>query len=93
MHNHGLPRPGSARSVHREQIKVDIYVSKSSTALNSLMIDQRDTQLAFERYIGTRLLTTFGDTAHQLVVRMRIMICIIMVYMRPDTVWNAVLCH
>ena len=42
----GLPRPGLARSAHRGRIKLlNGYVSKSSAALNPLMI----TQIACER--------------------------------------------
>ena len=55
----GLPRPGSARSAHRERIKLlRGYVSKSSPALNPLTI----TQLACERPRGRSRIVSRSHT-------------------------------
>ena len=78
----GLPRPGLARSAQRGQIYLlRGYVSKSSTALNPLMI----TQLARKRPRG-RSRTALRGSAHQLAVR-------IIFGTRPDSVRYAVLCN
>ena len=66
----GLPRPGLARSAHRGRIKLQRgYVSKSSAGLNALTI----TLLSRERPRG-RSRTALRGPAHQLVVRMHIII-------------------
>ena len=66
----GLSRPRLARSAHLQRINLlRGYVSKSSPGLNLLTI----TQLVCERPRG-RSLTALRGPAHQLAVRMRIII-------------------
>ena len=62
----GLPRPGLVRSAHCGRIKLlRGYVSKSSAALNPLMI----TQLACELSMRGRSRTALLGPSHELAVR------------------------
>ena len=70
----GLPRPGLAHSAHRGRIKLlRGYVCKSSTAL-TLTITQLACSCKRYVHVGTRSLTDLRVPAHQLAVRMRIII-------------------